>query len=149
MKIYKKKIFLLTVIFIIVMFFISSIQIKNISLSDNIRDNERSNNMKNLYVVREIATLNGVKEVAVLNKKNKILVGILTDNIEISTKEQTQNIVKKNFPRFSKYAISINDDLAIDIIELSYYLGAKSDRKILEKRFNFLVSKSQMQFDKR
>lgn len=102
---------------------------------------ERYNNEKNLHVVRKISKLEGVCEVAVLNRGKGVLVGIRLDE---ETKydmiyNETMRIISDEFPKSKKVMLEIETDKALDIIELSYYIGTDIKNRVLTQRFNQLL----------
>lgn len=104
---------------------------------------ERFNDRQIMDVVKSISEIAGVREVAVLSRNGKILAGILTetpeDREEIILKADKN--VKEKFPGFVVRKIFVEDDTALDIIELSYYIESDIEPKILKKRFDFLMDK--------
>ncbi len=102
---------------------------------------ERFNDSESMNAAREIATINGVTEVAVLQRSGRIIAGILSEGDAHLTKMSAEKILKKRFPNAVSRAAFVEDDEALDIIELSYYIDSGVERKILKKRFNYLVGK--------
>lgn len=104
---------------------------------------ERFNDRQIMDAVKKISSIAGVTEVAVLSQNRKILAGILAE----STAEnenimlRAEEIIKKSFPGIVVRKIFVEDDTALDIIELSYYVESDLEPKILKKRFDYLADK--------
>ena len=104
---------------------------------------ERFNDEQIMDIVKSVSEIEGVREVAVLSRNGKILAGILTEipeeREEIILK--ADKIIKEKFPGFVVRKIFAEDDTALDIIELSYYIESEIEPEILKKRFDYLMDK--------
>ncbi len=105
---------------------------------------ERGNNKKSIEAARDIAKLTDVRETAVLSLDGYVIAGVsVFDNAnreEICM--QGENILKKFFPDSKTYRIEAGTEWADKVIELSFYLDAKVKRRILRKRFLYLVAEN-------
>lgn len=101
---------------------------------------ERYNNTKNISAVREIAKEEEVCDAAVLSRGGCVMTGVLLENRENIDEicKTVSQIIKKYYPNMKKIIVAVDDDKALDILELSYYIDAEMDSKILVKRFNAL-----------
>ncbi len=107
-----------------------------------IRGKARGNEAETVYAVQKISDLGTVETVAVLCSDNAVLAGLRLSDRERGgeTCEQALKILKKQFPRVRTYIVGADETWAEDVIELSLYAEGGMDRKILEKRFEFLVN---------
>lgn len=103
---------------------------------------ERYNSEKNMHAVRSISMLEGVCEVAVLSRGDGVLAGILLDKKELGETiyNEAIKIISESFPEAEKIVLEIETDKALDIIELSYYIGTDLKDAVLVQRFNYLLS---------
>lgn len=106
--------------------------------------NERGNNKESIDAAREIANLAGVRETAVLSFDGYVMTGVSVldgaDCDEICI--QGEEILKRFFPDVETYRIEAGNQWADKVIELSFYLDAKVSRRILKKRFLYLVTEN-------
>ncbi len=106
--------------------------------------NERGNNKKSIDAAREVAELAGVRETAVLSLDGYVIAGVSAfDNVnceEICI--QGENILKKIFPDGKMYRIEADSEWADKVVELSFYIDTKVSRRILRKRFLYLVTEN-------
>lgn len=102
----------------------------------------RYNSDKNMNTVRSISGIEGVCEVAVLSRGNSVLAGILLDKKEFDETiyNEAMRIISESFPETEKIVLEIETDKALDIIELSYYIGTDLKDAVLVQRFNYLMS---------
>ncbi len=105
---------------------------------------ERYNDERNMQTVRSISKLEGVSEVALLSRNKTVLAGILIDKKEMAEAiyNEAFTMVSEKFPDAKKIVLEIDSDKALDIIELSYYIGGDLKDRILVKRFNYLIQVS-------
>ncbi len=103
---------------------------------------ERYNSEENMRAVRSISCLEGVCEVAVLSRGDGVLAGILLDKKELSETiyNEAMRLISESFPKMEKIVLEIESDKALDIIELSYYIGTDLKDAVLIQRFNYLLS---------
>ncbi len=105
---------------------------------------ERGNNKRSIESAREIAKLIGVRETAVLSLDEYVIAGVsVFDNTnceEICM--QGEKILKKFFPCGKMYRIEADTEWADKVVELSFYLDTKVSRRILRKRFMYLVTEN-------
>ena len=136
----RKKYFVLAVVLFFII--ITNQGEKSVFLENNGFE-ERFNDEQMMDVVKSISQIPGVREVAVLSRKGKILAGILTETPE--NREEiifkADKTIKKKFPGFVVRKIFAEDDTALDIIELSYYIESDIEPRILKKRFDYLMDK--------
>lgn len=108
-----------------------------------VMDRARGNEEVNVETAQSISKLNNVKAVSVLCKDDIILAGVkLTENGErTEVGINAMKIIKERFPDAEIYILSIDDQMADDVIELNLYAEAGMERDVLEKRFEYLVEK--------
>lgn len=101
------------------------------------------NDEASLNAALSIADLGHVDEAAVLNRGKCVIVGILPDGTE--TRDElcmaAREIIMREFPRAKKVIVAVDDDTALDVIELAYYIDTELDRRTLVKRFNYLINR--------
>ena len=95
-----------------------------------------------MRAVRSISRLEGVREVALLSRGDGVLAGILLDKKEQheTVYNEAMRLISQNFPQTEKIVLEIETDKALDIIELSYYIGTDLKDTVLIQRFNYLLS---------
>ena len=101
---------------------------------------EKFNSGKNLNAARQISTIEGVQEAAVLSRNGKVIAGVIIKNCEIGKEQlgKIENILKKTFGKNASIKIALNNEKAYDIIELSYYINSNISNRKLIRRFNYL-----------
>ena len=105
---------------------------------------ERGNNRESIDAAREIANLDGVKEVAVLTLDGYVIAGVsVSDNADCEEIcIQGEDILRRVFPDAEMYRIEADNQWSDKVIELSFYLDTKVRRRVLKKRFLYLVTEN-------
>ncbi|MBQ9757413.1 MAG: hypothetical protein IJW15_03225 [Clostridia bacterium] len=107
-------------------------------------DYERGNDRVHLDAAREISSFEGVLDAAVISYEGKGMAGIRTE--ENCDKEEillfAESVLRMAFGENEVYYISVDDETAEKIIELSLYLDTDMDKRILEQRTRFLLQKN-------
>lgn len=106
------------------------------------KDRARGNDINNVEAAKEISNIEGVSTVSVLSQGKTVLAGIriVGGNNGKKVCDCTVKLLKKWFPEADVYIVGANEPWAEDIIELNLYAESGMDRKILKKRFEFLVN---------
>lgn len=136
-----KKIYL---IFAVIMLFVFMSNRANVNVfKEDIGFEERFNDRQIMDAVKSVSEIAGVTEVAILSQNGKILAGILAENTEDSQYIvlEAEEIIKKRFPGVVSRKVFAEDDTALDIIELSYYVESDLEPEILRRRFDYLMHK--------
>ncbi len=107
-----------------------------------IRGKARGNERENVRAVQNISKLGTVKTVAVLCRKDVVIAGIrLSDRTQgTETCRRTLEILKEQFPTSHTFIVGADELWAENVIELSLCAEGGMDKKVLEKRFGFLVN---------
>ncbi|MBQ7959951.1 MAG: hypothetical protein IJ285_01900 [Clostridia bacterium] len=104
---------------------------------------ESGNDAAHIEVAKELNRIEGVAEAAVISCEKKILVGITVfENADIkNVGSVAREIVAKRFSKIRKCRINIGNSDAMNVIELSGFIETELDKKMLKKRFEFLVER--------
>ena len=98
---------------------------------------------ENIRAARKIGGFEGVTDAAVLNRNGKILAGVMAEEgNEEQLYQWVTASVAESFPNAEQIAVSINSAAAIDVLELSYYLGGGINGRAAEQRFEQLFRRA-------
>ncbi len=136
-----KKIYLIFAVIMLVVFMSNRANVD--VFKEDTGFDERFNDRQIMDAVKSVSKIAGVTEVAILSQNGKILAGILTENTEDSQYIvlKAEEIIKKRFPGIVSRKVFAEDDTALDIIELSYYVESDLEPEILRRRFDYLMHK--------
>lgn len=103
------------------------------------------NDRTHLVAAERLSAIEGVRDAAVLSCDGMMLVGVRMENPELAgfTWEQSNEIIKEMFPKIRTCRMFVGDDKADSVVELSFYADTDIDRRILRKRFKYLMGKAQ------
>ncbi len=104
-------------------------------------DVERGNDLVHIEIARSLSGLEGVKDAAVLSCEGGVLAGvrILEEADAESIRGQAERLLKESFSEKMRLRLEVGGKGAEDIVDLSRYLETKMDKRVLKKRFEFLV----------
>ncbi len=102
---------------------------------------ERGNDKAHIDAARHISSIEGVKWAAVLSCDGRVLAGItlLPGADKGYVGEWAEEFLKTDFADAKKIRIFTGDENARDVAELSFCIETDMNRKLLKKRFDFLV----------
>ena len=105
---------------------------------------ELSNNRKCLSSATKIAELTDADDIAILYKDKNLLCGLRLKDRTFSNEDRNlaMKILKNNFSSIKNFRLEVNNTMAHDILELSYYSSKNIHKYILSSRFDFLMSKN-------
>ena len=102
---------------------------------------EKGNDNSHIEAAREISAFEGVMDAAVISYEGKTMAGVSID--ESCDKGEimlfVESVLKRTLGRDEEYYISVGDETAEKIIELSLYLDTDLDKSVLEQRTRFLL----------
>lgn len=105
---------------------------------------ERYSDGKSRDAVRAVAALGGIDCAAVLSRRGTVIAGILLEDgaahDEIS--ENARRLLEEMFPTARHVSVETDSELALDIIELSFFLDTDMDEKTLILRFCELAKRA-------
>ncbi len=101
---------------------------------------QRGNDLTHIQAAQEIDNIVGVEAASVITRNDCVLVGITlfkgADKKDVGNR--AKQIVLKNFSASENCKIFVGNKKAEDVIELSLYIDSDMDKKILEKRFDYI-----------
>ncbi|MBR2453261.1 MAG: hypothetical protein IKB32_04375 [Clostridia bacterium] len=102
---------------------------------------EKGNDNSHIEAAREISAFEGVMDAAVISYEGRTMAGVSID--ESCDKGEimlfVESVLKRTLGRDEEYYISVGDETAEKIIELSLYLDTDLDKSVLEQRTRFLL----------
>lgn len=106
-------------------------------------DEERGNDKAHIDVARQISSLEGVDSAAVISREGSVLAGIilLNDADEGYVGQWAEEMLKTTFPQAKEFKVFMGDENASDVVELSFCVETDINKKLLMKRFDFLMGK--------
>lgn len=107
-----------------------------LSFADGIPVEEYYDHSSNRNTAQRLGQLAGVNAVAVLDKDERILIGV-TSSQEFPPDFEAfaANVVKEEFGENKEIAIALGGAAASDVMELSYYLRQGMTSYVTERRF--------------
>lgn len=104
---------------------------------------EMSNDKRSLETVRKIGEMSEVCDAAVLHRNKTVLAAVLLESPtgnKVEIKLLTTRLLQGSFPDADNIFVAVDDGVAVDILELAYYIDTDiSDVKLIQ-RFNYLAS---------
>ncbi len=114
------------------------------ALQLNNKTYEKGNDSSHIETARAISSFEGVIDAAVISYEGKTMAGVSID--ENCDKEEVilfaESVLKRILGENEAFYVSVGDETAEKIIELSLYLDTDLDRKVLEQRTRFLLQKN-------
>jgi len=126
----------LTVLFVAIFFFLCGCGAKE----RIVLDGARGNNDENVEAVLEISRIDGVRTASVLCDDDTVMAGLRLSESDDKDRicKNAHEILKEKFPEAENYIVGADDQWSEAVIELNLYAEGGMDRKVLEKRFDFL-----------
>ena len=104
---------------------------------------EMSNDKRSLEAVRKIGEMSEVCDAAVLHRNKTVLAAVLLESPtgnKVEIKLLTTRLLQGSFPDADNIFVAVDDGVAVDILEIAYYIDTDiSDVKLIQ-RFNHLAS---------
>ena len=99
------------------------------------------NKERNIQATQEISKVAGIRKIAVLSRNGFVLVGIetLEGADKMLIKKHTESALRKYFSGCERCLLGIDNFWADSVLELPFYIDGGMNRKILEKRFEYLA----------
>lgn len=102
---------------------------------------EKGNDNSHIEAAREISAFEGVMDAAVISYEGKTMAGVSID--ENCDREEimlfAESVLKRFLGENEAYYVSVGDETAEKIIELSLYLDTDLDEEVLRQRTRFLI----------
>ncbi len=131
--------FILKMFVVTLAFFAACFIVGNSKGNNNVY--EKGNDNSHIEAAREISAFEGVMDAAVISYEGKTMAGVSID--ENCDKEEiilfAESVLKRVLGEGVEYYVSVGDETAEKIIELSLYLDTDLDKNVLEQRTRFLL----------
>ncbi len=103
------------------------------------------NNERNIQAAQAMSRIAGIHRLAVLSHGDAVLVGVETlegaNRNEI--KSRIGQMVKDYFPGYSRCLLGVDNLWAESVLEMPFYIDGGMNRKVIEKRFEYLAQVGQ------
>lgn len=105
---------------------------------------ERGNDKTHIDAARQISAIEGVEWAAVLSCEGRVLAGItlLPGADKEYVGEWAEEFLKTDFADAKKIRIFTGDENARNVAELSFCIDADMNKKLLKRRFDFLIEQN-------
>ena len=105
----------------------------------------RGNDEQSIMAAQAMSHIEGIKRLAVLSRDNMVLVG--AETLEGANRSVIKNrigqMVKEYFPEYGRCLLGVDNHWSESVLELPFYIDGGMNRKVLEKRFEYLAQVSE------
>lgn len=141
-----KKFFWICVAAAVISFLLPTVH--TLRLSSVCRDGLVANNVRCGRLAKELSAIEGVWEVAVLQRDGAVLVGLRCQREDCDrVRIKARRLAKDYFPTCTRI-IGVEDNTALEITQLAYLLQSDLHEDVLKSRFRYLANKENSLFDK-